>query len=258
MGATRSAAALAYCMTLTVFPMLMCANYCIGLFLPDLAQILDELSPFLPAQTLGLLRDYLSYAAATRSPGLFWASLSTILISASAGLRTLLRTLDELYQPRRRHPFRQVSLSLFFSALLLGAVYLSAFVLFTGEWFFSALAVRLPAPLVRLLPLDLLAFLWPRLRYLLLFCVLFLLILLLYRTGAPRTAARPAPLFLSSLAAALALVVCSVLVSAFIGRSARYALVYGSLASLILLQVWLYVCANLLLLGAVVCRLWLD
>ena len=32
--------------------------------------------------------------------------------------------------------------------------------------------------------------------------------------------------------------------------SSRYALVYGSLASLIILLVWLYLCGNILLLGA--------
>lgn len=256
-GAARSAAALAYYLILTLFPLLLCASYCIGLFRLDLAQLLDELAHLLPTQALDLLRDYLDYAAAAHSPTLFWAGLTTILISASAGLRTLLRTMDELHQAPERHPLGRVMGSLLFSALLLGAVYLSAAVLFTGPWFFAMLDAHLPPPLAALLPLEGLAALWPRLRYLLLFCVLFLLVLLLYRTGTPRPA-RTAPLALSALAAALALVACSVLFSAFIGRSARYALVYGSLASLILLQVWLYVCGNLLLLGAVVYRLWLD
>ena len=44
----------------------------------------------------------------------------------------------------------------------------------------------------------------------------------------------------------------------FIGMSSRYALVYGSLASLIILLVWLYLCGNILLLGAVVGRVLED
>jgi len=43
---------------------------------------------------------------------------------------------------------------------------------------------------------------------------------------------------------------CSALFSFFLGLSARYRLVYGSLAGVILLLVWLYLCGNLLLLGA--------
>ena len=47
------------------------------------------------------------------------------------------------------------------------------------------------------------------------------------------------------------MVACSVLFSWFIGLSSRYTLVYGSLASLIILLVWLYFCGNILLLGAI-------
>ena len=59
---------------------------------------------------------------------------------------------------------------------------------------------------------------------------------------------------LLSLLAALAMVAASAVFSWFIGMSSRYALVYGSLASLIILLVWLYLCGNILLLGAVVGR----
>ena len=46
------------------------------------------------------------------------------------------------------------------------------------------------------------------------------------------------------------------LFSWFVSFSSRYALVYGYLASLILLLVWLYFCGNILLLGAVMGRVW--
>ena len=66
------------------------------------------------------------------------------------------------------------------------------------------------------------------------------------------------PLVLASLLAALAIVAASALFSWFIGMSSRYALVYGSLASLIILLVWLYLCGNILLLGAVIGRVLED
>ena len=62
----------------------------------------------------------------------------------------------------------------------------------------------------------------------------------------------------ASLGAALAIVAASVLFSWFIGMSSRYALVYGSLASLIILLAWLYLCGNILLLGAVAGRVLED
>ena len=91
-------------------------------------------------------------------------------------------------------------------------------------------------------------------RYLLLFCFVLLLVLLVYRAGTPRGAMRLPVVALSSLLAAAAISAASVMFSWFIDMSSRYALVYGSLASLIILLVWLYLCGNLLLLGAVVGR----
>ena len=70
-----------------------------------------------------------------------------------------------------------------------------------------------------------------------------------YRVGTPRDRAGRRIVRGAALLASLAMVACSVLFSWFIGLSSRYTLVYGSLASLIILLVWLYFCGNILLLG---------
>ena len=140
------------------------------------------------------------------------------------------------------------------SALFLLTVYLSVVVIFTGEWFFWLLEENLPRRIAELLPLSALSGLWRWLRYLLLFCFVLLLVLIVYRAGTPRGAVRRPVVLLSSLLAALAMVAASAVFSWFIGMSSRYALVYGSLASLIILLVWLYLCGNILLLGAAVGR----
>ena len=127
-------------------------------------------------------------------------------------------------------------------------------VIFTGEWFFWLLEEHLPVRVKELLPLAALSGLWRWMRYLLLFCFVLLLVLLVYRAGTPRGAMRLPVVALSSLLAAAAISAASVMFSWFIDMSSRYALVYGSLASLIILLVWLYLCGNLLLLGAVVGR----
>lgn len=48
------------------------------------------------------------------------------------------------------------------------------------------------------------------------------------------------------------LVLASDVFSFLIDLSSRYSLVYGSLTSIIILMVWLYVCGNILLVGAVI------
>ena len=88
-------------------------------------------------------------------------------------------------------------------------------------------------------------------RYLLLFCFVLLLVLIVYRAGTPRRLAGRRTVIRSSLCTALILVASSAIFSWFIGMSSRYALVYGSLASLMILLVWLYFCCSILLAGAV-------
>ena len=253
-GAPRAAAALSYFLILTLFPLLVCVNYFIGLFHLDLENLLLSLDQFLPDEVLLVMRDYLGYVAGSQSRALLLASLVTILISASAGLRTLLAAMDGLHGVKNTHAVRRVVLSVGLSALFLLTIYLSVVVIFTGEWFFWLLEENLPRRIAELLPLSALSGLWRWLRYLLLFCFVLLLVLIVYRAGTPRGAVRRPVVLLSSLLAALAMVAASAVFSWFIGMSSRYALVYGSLASLIILLVWLYLCGNILLLGAAVGR----
>ena len=250
-GVARSAAALSYFLILTLFPMLMCVNYFIGLFHLDLEQMLMGLDQFLPAGALSVMSDYLTYVAGSHSPALLWASLFTIVVSASAGLRTLFSTLDQLFGVEDRHPVRRLLLSILLSLLLLLTIYLSVVVIFTGDWFFWLLEGHLPRRLAELIPLSALSQLWKWIRYLLLFCFVLVLLLLIYRAGVPRRLLPNRAVLAVSCFTALAMVACSVVFSWFIGMSSRYALVYGSLASLIILLVWLYFCGNILLLGAV-------
>lgn len=257
-GVGQTAAALSYFLVLTLFPLLVCVNYSIGLLELDFEEIVLALDQILPDQALSVIQDYLDYIAVNQSPPLLIASLSTLVLSASAGLRTLLHTMDRLYDAPPPHPIKRVAASVFLSLLFLLTIYLSVVVIFTGEWFFSLLEQHLPRKLVELFPLKVLGSLWQWMRYLLLFCFVLLLILIVYRAGTPRGAVRRPVMALSSLGAALAIVAASVLFSWFIGMSSRYALVYGSLASLIILLAWLYLCGNILLLGAVAGRVLED
>lgn len=255
-GVARSAAALSYFLVLTLFPLLMCANFLIGSLHLDLEQILAGLSQFLPTAALSTILDYLNYAAATQSSTLLLACLFTILMCASAGLRTLLQTMDDLFAAPCRDGFRRLLLSFILSALFLPTMYLSVVVVLTGDWFFHMLEELLPRQLLELIPLSLLSHLWRWTRYLLLFCFVLLLVAAVYRLGIPRERVSRRGLWGFSSVTALAMVGSSAVFSWFIGMSSRYALVYGSLASLIILLVWLYFCGNILLLGAVLCSVW--
>ena len=247
-GVAQAAGALAYFLILTLFPLLLCVNYFIGLFQVDLEQVLLSLHTFFPQEVLEVLREYLRYNAQERSGAVLAAALVTILISASAGLRTLLNTLDRLYGQSLGGGIKRLFESMVLSLLLLVTIYLSVVILFTGDWFFRMLERYLSWG-----PLAALSGVWLGLRYVLLFSSMLVLVLLIYWMGCPR-GARGIQMLCSAFVTAGALAGGSAVFAWMIGLSARYSLVYGSLASLMVLMVWLYFCGHVLLLGATVSR----
>lgn len=242
---SRAAAGLSYFLVLTVFPALLCASAVLGWLEVDWAQVLDEAETLLPAGVPLLLEDYLGYAERSRSPALFAVGAGTAVLFVSAAVRILMHTVGEIYGYRRSRGVKQVAESVALSVLLLAGICLSAVVMVTGRWFFRGLeAVLRPGALREWLGL------WQWGKYLLLFGVMFVTVAVLYRAAAPIGSRAAA----GAVAASGAVVAVSGLFSAVISRSARYSLVYGSLASVIVLLVWLYLCASIVLLGSILNR----
>ena len=246
---SRSAAELAYFLVLTFFPVLICINAFVGLLNLDIQEVLDAAAPFFPKETLGILGDYVGYITTNQSTALLIAGAGMTLFSASAASRALMHIMEELYGRKGYRGVRRIIASLVFSVLFLLTIYLSFVVLLTGDWLFRLVEDFFHLE-TEVLPWD-----WQWFRFLLLFLLVLLFVLLVYRMAAPRGKPRP-PVLTGAFLAAAALVAASALVSWFIGLSSRYSLVYGSLASIIIMLVWLYLCGNILILGNVFNCVW--
>ncbi len=243
---SRAAAELAYFLILTLFPILICASACVGRLNLDLEGLLAGTDRFLPAEVNAIMEEYLLYVRTSESPTMLLVGVVMTLVSASAAVRGLMNIMCEIYGRTTFRGVRQLVASVLFSGLLLFTAYLSLAVLVTGNWFFQLVE--------RLFSLENVVErfgTWQWVKYLLLLGLVFLFILLLYRFTAPLSRPRP-PVLWGALAAAVALSVASMFFSWFMGRSNRYSLIYGSLASVIILLVWLYLCGNILVLGCVV------
>lgn len=237
---SRSAAELAYFLVLSFFPVLICVNAALGTLRLDIAPVMDALAGLVPPEVAAILADYIRYITENQSAGMFLAGVLGALVSASAAVRALMNVMDDIYGHTGYSGILRVAVSLAFSLLLLVTVYLSLVVLLTGGRVFQRLE--------RLFPLRVPLSDWRWLRFVLLFALVLLFILLLYRVSAPMGRPRP-PVLTGAVLAAVTLAAASVLFSWFIGMSSRYSLVYGSLASVIILLVWLYLCGNILILG---------
>ncbi|MEG1241092.1 MAG: YihY/virulence factor BrkB family protein [Oscillospiraceae bacterium] len=244
---SRSAAELAYFLILTFFPILICVNAFVGSLHLDSAAILQAMEQVVPKEAAGALTEYLRYITDNQSTAMLIAGITMTLFPASAAFRALMNIMDDIYGRKGYTGVWQVVASVVFSVLFLITIYLSLIVLLTGNWFFHVLEKYLH--IINLLGN------WQWLKYIILFALVLTFILLVYRLSAPRGKPRP-PVLTGGILAAAALVAASMLFSFFIGLSSKYSLVYGSLASVIILLVWLYLCGNILILGNVVNYVW--
>ena len=237
----RTAAALSYFLMLSVFPALLCLSYMLGGLFPEAAQFRAALSGLLPRGAADTLTAFLRGIPHQMGQGMLLAALAGMLTSCSAAYRTVDGFMGELRSAHRFDgPFRFV-FSFCFSVFFLTAMYVAALLILTGKWFLE-LADR------RLLFMNISeAWVWG--RFVLLFLLLFVVVALIYRLTAPR--GRHTRQLPGALAAASVLVAVSLFFSAFIDRSARYPLLYGSLAGVIVMMVWLYVSGAVLLTGNV-------
>ena len=243
---SRAAAELAYFLILTFFPIMICISAFVNELHLDLAALVDQADPFLPEGVLVLFRDYLTYIDTNQSTAMLLTGAFLTVLFASAAVRGLMNIMHELYGRATFRGLWQLVASVLFSILLLATIYLSMAVVVTGNWFFHSLG--------QLLKLDNLGErfgTWQWVKYLLLLGMVFLFILLLYRFAAPLDRPRP-PVIIGALIASVALAIASMIFSALMGGSTQYSLIYGSLASVIIMLVWLYLCGNILILGNVV------
>ena len=250
---SRSAAELAYFLVLSFFPALICINAVIGTLDLDVTSLLEEAALIIPAGAQAVLTEYVGYITSNNSHALLLGGIVMMLFSASAAMRSLMNVMDDIYERKTYTGLWQVVASVAFSVLFLLTIYLSLVVVLTGNWFFHLLEDllrRIPRLAEVTLPWE-----WQWMRFLILFCLVLLFVMLLYRATAPRGRPRP-PIFTGAVLASAALVGASVIFSYFIGLSSRYSLVYGSLASVVILLVWLYLCANIVIMGNAVNRVW--
>lgn len=236
---SRSAAALSYFLTMTVFPLMICLYTMLRRYITDVDDIIRFLQGIIPAEALDTFADYMGYVTSHSGNGLFIAAIVVMLTSSSAAFRGLHTVFAEMQGKGRYSGILFIIFSFIFSIVFLVIMYFAAIVIITGDWFLKFVGSQLSILNVSLA--------WKWLRFVLLFALLLLVLSGIYGLSAPKGTEKH--LLLGAFVASAALVTISVLFSWFIGMSTRYSLIYGSLASIIILMFWLYICAIIIIMG---------
>ena len=236
----RASAALSYYLTMTIFPLIICLYALFGQNYQVAMSIFNYLEQFLTPSADGLIQSFLLHVAGTSGRTVLVAAITMLVLSASAAVRVLQGTINELQGGHRFRAMTDFAISFALAVALLLAVYFSMVVLLTGHWFLDwmqrTFSIRLADR----------SWLWT--RFILLGGIAFLLFWSIFGFIRPRN---DRYLVLPGAAFATAgIVVMSSVFSRLIASSTRYSLVYGSLASLILLMLWLYLVCQAIFIGA--------
>lgn len=235
---SRASAGLSYFLMLTVFPLLICLYNMLGSLFPSAEAVGEMLRGLLPDTAVETLQEFIGYVSVNTNPRLLPVAVVAMLTGSAAGFRIIDSLMHELrYHGRRRR--WSFLFSIMFSVFFLAALYLAAVMIVSGGWFIGLAD--------RYLVFVNISRSWQWLRFFVLFLLLFVMLLGIYRMTIPPCGR--VHLVPGALAAALTLVGVSILFSWLIGMSAKYPLVYGSLASVMIMLLWLYICGNVLFLG---------
>ena len=238
-GVPRSAAALSYFLTMSLFPILICVHAMVASFATDITPILESLDAIIPEGTLQTITDYLNYVANQDTSAILTAGILATATTSAAAFRTIHNIMADIQGAPRFTGIFKLLVSFVFSLIFLGTIYFAIVVMVAGNWLINILTQWLPRT-------EVLAF-WAWLRYPLLFVIFMFIIYWVYRINAPKHIR--GGFYPGTVSASVILVLVSMLFSWFVSLSARYPLVYGSLASIIIFMLWMYICGQILIMG---------
>jgi membrane protein len=237
----RSAAAMSYHITMSIFPLLIVVYAILSslnVFNENQYRIWAEI---LPADVLKVIADYMDYVGGHQNSFMLLIGVIVTLTSSSTVFRTFIKIMADIQGKSRYRGFWATLYSFVISVGFIAVIYISALVILSGEWLIGILQRHFGSPLFDL---------WQWVRFALLFVLMLMIVYLVYQLTAPREKQRVRRMPGAAVASVL-LVSVSIIFSKLISLSAKYPLVYGSLASFIILMFWMYICCVILIMGNV-------
>ncbi|HEY0813278.1 MAG TPA: YihY/virulence factor BrkB family protein [Pseudonocardia sp.] len=239
------AGGVAYFSFLAIFPAIIAALSLYGLIADPatVAAQARDLTSLLPQEAQGIVGDQLQAVASPNRGALgfgFVISLLAAVWSASSGTMNLVKAVNLAYDETENRGFlklRGIAL-----LLTLGAI---VFVLLT-----LALVAGVPV-LIQALPLGTVGVVLAQVvRWVLLVAVIVAGLAVVYRVAPDRDAPKFAWVSIGSLIAAALWLVGSILFSLYVNNFGSYNKTYGAVAGVVVLMLWLYLTAYIVLLGA--------
>ena len=244
----KNAAALAYYLLFAIFPLLIFASNLLGLLKLDVYAITQTLSNFLPKDIVGLIESYLDYISHTSGHLLLWFSLVFSIwfpMRAVKGLMDDVRLAHHLSKPPNSLKYRLRQL--IYTVVFLVVIILTLAISTLGEHDLGYVGRLLPENTPRIS--GFIPDFWQYLRFIPMALLMFAALGALYALSMDKRP--PIKQILPGIIAALiSWMVVSIGFSFYVENFAHYSLIYGTMGAMIVLLMWLYMTALVLILGA--------
>ena len=239
----RDSAALAYYLLFALFPLMILASVIIGALNIDINSIVNDLKQFTPADVAGVIGGYLEYVSGNHDRYLLLFSLVFSIWFPMRATNTLTHSVRKAFG--RLAPENRLKNTLFvslYSLMLIVTISVAIVLTVVGRK-----ALQFLSHFLRLT--ELFIDVWSYLRFVLLFVIMALAIGVLYILALGEK--RPLREILPGVVASLVLwMVLSIVFAYYVGHVAHYSVLYGSVATAIVVLLWLYLSAMSLILGA--------
>lgn len=239
----RDSAALTYYLLFAIFPLLIFVSTLLGVLELDIASITAVLAPILPSDVVDIIRTYLEYVAANQSRQLLWFSLVFSIWFPMRSTGCLMHSLRKAFGRSAPENILLGQLrTLLFTIWMIFVIGLTLALVVVGRRAMYFLSGFLPLS-------ETFISVWGYLRFIILGLVMAISLGILYQLalGQRRPLREVLPGVGSSLAAWLLL---SMAFSYYVENMARYAQLYGSIATIVVVLLWLYMSGQVLILGA--------
>lgn len=251
---TTRAAALAYYLVFSIFPLLILFSLIIGSLHIDTATMDILLARVLPKDMIDMLKGYLDYVTRTFDMKLLMFALVFSIYFPWRFIRSLMDGIRISYRQESEESFIRRTLKQILCTLLIPLTLAASLILIIlGHNVITFLVSLLPPQTLRLS--DFLLTLWQYGRFLIAAAIMTIALIILYRCSIPTRV--PFKTLLPGIVfSIIAWVISSIAFSFYVENFGDYSVIYGTLGAFVILLLWLYLTGLIFLAGSEINALW--
>lgn len=251
---TTRAAALAYYLVFSIFPLLILFSLIIGSLHIDTATMDILLARVLPRDMIDMLKGYLDYVTRTFDMKLLMFALVFSIYFPWRFIRSLMDGIRISYRQESEESFIRRTLKQILCTLLIPLTLAASLILIIlGHNVITFLVSLLPPQTLRLS--DFLLTLWQYGRFLIAAAIMTIALIILYRCSIPTRV--PFKTLLPGIVfSIIAWVISSIAFSFYVENFGDYSVIYGTLGAFVILLLWLYLTGLIFLAGSEINALW--